>query len=205
MFIFLQKLLPQHLLSRIVGYVANSEIRIIKHAFMLFAIKRYGINLQEAKDENLGNYKNFNDFFTRELKVGSRPVSGRFCSPADGKISAAGSIEDGQIFQAKGLNYSLNKLLASNDVDHYAHGSFMTVYLSPKDYHRVHCPIDAKLLAAKYVPGKLFSVNQQTADNVRDLFSDNERLVMEFETTKGKMSVVMVGCLLYTSPSPRDS
>lgn len=165
-------------------------------------IWRYGINIDDAKETNIDAYRNFNDFFSRELKDGIRPITGRYCSPADGTVSAAGIIKAGQIFQAKGINYKLEKLLASNDIEHLNNGSFITVYLSPKDYHRVHCPIDATLIAARYVPGKLFSVSQTNAERVTDLFADNERLIMEFDTQSGKMMVIMVGAMIVAAIQP---
>lgn len=202
MFLLLQRIVPQHLLSRIVGWVANCRIGLIKNTFINVIIWKFDVDLSEAKRQKAEEFENFNDFFTRTLKPGARPIDGLYCSPADGQISEAGPIKDNQILQAKNLNYSLEKLLASTNVDAYRDGSFMTVYLSPKDYHRVHCPMDATLIDARYVPGKLFSVNQYTAANQPDLFADNERLVMEFETQHGKMVVVMVGAMIVAATQP---
>ena len=202
MFVQLQYWLPQHLLSRIVGLVANSRVRWIKQLFIRIVIKRYQVDVSEAASENLDDYASFNAFFTRRLKPGIRPIVGTPCSPADGAVSASGQIRQGQIFQAKGIDYSLEKLLASSQVTAYEQGSFITVYLSPKDYHRVHCPVDCTLTTARYVPGKLFSVNQTTAENVPDLFADNERLVMEFDTEQGRMAVVMVGAMIVAAIQP---
>jgi len=196
LFILLQRVLPKHLLSRWVGWIANSEIGIIKHLFIRTIIAKYKVDLSEAEESDLTYYKSFNHFFARKLVDGARPISGSLCSPADGIISALGDIKDNQLVQAKGINYSLEKLLASNAVESFSKGSFITIYLAPKDYHRVHCPKNAKLISARYVPGNLFSVNQTTTEGVENLFADNERLVMEFETDAGKMAVIMVGALI---------
>lgn len=196
MFILLQRILPKHLLSRFVGWIANSEISVVKNLFIRVIIAKYKVDLSEAEESDPAYYKSFNQFFARKLISGARPLSGRFCSPADGVISALGHIENNQLVQAKGINYSLEKLLANTAIEPYSKGSFMTIYLAPKDYHRVHCPHNAKLISAKYVPGNLFSVNSATTEGVTDLFADNERLVMEFETSSGKMAVIMVGALI---------
>ncbi len=202
MFLLLQKIAPQHLLSRIVGWVANCQIALIKNIFINVIIWKFDVDVSEAERQKAEEFKSFNDFFTRTLKPGARPISGLYCSPADGEVSEAGTISDNQILQAKGLSYSLEKLLANKDVEAYRDGSFMTVYLAPKDYHRVHCPMDATLVDARYVPGKLFSVNQYTAANQPDLFADNERLIMQFETLHGKMAVIMVGAMIVAATQP---
>lgn len=202
MFVLLQKILPQHLLSRLVGWVAASEISFIKSAFIHWAIRRYGVDLSEAKNSNADSYRSFNDFFTRALKPGARPIAGEFCSPADGEISQLGNISDGQLLQAKGIHYRLDQLLGKTDVEAYKGGSFITVYLSPKDYHRVHSPISGKLNSARYIPGKLFSVNQQTTEAIPDLFAINERLVMEFATEHGPVSLIMVGAMIVAGIQP---
>lgn len=196
LFILLQKLVPQHLLSRLVGWVAASEIIWIKRTFIHWAIKRYQVDMADAAEPNPDAYPSFNGFFTRALKSGVRPINGPFCSPADGVVSECGPIRSGQILQAKGIDYSVTKLLAGANPDAYLNGTFSTIYLSPRDYHRVHCPMQGKLVAARYVPGKLFSVNQQTADSIPELFAINERLVMDFESDKGPFSVVMVGAMI---------
>lgn len=202
MFILLQKIVPQHLLSRLVGLVAASEISLIKRWFIQFAISRYKVDLSEAADPDPDQYRSFNDFFTRALKPGVRPISGEFCSPADGEISQLGHITAGTLLQAKGVTYSLAKLLGAPEVSAYENGSFITVYLSPKDYHRVHSPVSGRLTTARYIPGKLFSVNQQTTEAITDLFAINERLVMEFTTEHGAVSVVMVGAMIVAGIQP---
>ena len=196
MFILLQKILPQHLLSRLVGFVANSQNPFVRRTFIHWAIGRYKIDLTDALEPNPDAYKSFNDFFTRGLKPGSRPIMGTICSPADGAVSECGDICEGKLLQAKGIDYRLDELLASDDVSAYQEGSFSTIYLSPRDYHRVHCPMQGELTSASYVPGDLFSVNQQTADAIPNLFARNERLVMEFNSEQGPFCVVMVGALI---------
>ena len=202
MFVLIQKLLPQHLLSRLVGWVAASDINLIKTLFIQFALKRYGVDLSEAERVDPSAYTSFNDFFTRALKPGARPISGEFCSPADGEISQLGDISNAKLLQAKGINYSLAQLLGFEGVEVYGNGSFITVYLSPKDYHRVHSPVTGTLKRARYIPGKLFSVNQVTTEAIEDLFAINERLVMDFDTEHGAVSVVMVGALIVAGIQP---
>ena len=163
---------------------------------------RYNVDLSEADKSNISAYHSFNAFFTRQLKSGVRPISGDLCSPADGLVSACGLIDGKMIFQAKGIDYSLSKLLATTDVTDYENGSFITVYLSPKDYHRVHCPSSASLFCARYVPGSLFSVNRTTTTGLADLFANSERLVMEFDTEGGKMAVIMVGAMIVAAIQP---
>ena len=200
--VLLQHLLPQQMLSRLMGLVANSRIRWVKNTFIRLFIRRYQPNLAEAESEDINHYASFNAFFTRALKVGARPVSGLVCSPADGVVSACGPILKQQLIQAKRLDYSLQKLLATRDTAVFERGSFVTLYLAPKDYHRVHCPMPGILLRARYIPGKLFSVNQATTNGVRNLFAINERLIMEFDTHQGKLAVIMVGAMIVSAIKP---
>jgi phosphatidylserine decarboxylase len=202
LFILLQKILPQHMLSRMVGWVAASRLKWIKYWFISWAIRRYDIDLTDALESNPDCYSSFNAFFTRALKPGTRPIEGNFCSPADGAISESGDIVSGQILQAKGIDYSIEQLMAGGDHSVYEGGSFATVYLAPRDYHRVHCPVNGRLIAARYVPGKLFSVNQQTADAIPNLFAINERLVMEFDTESGPVGLIMVGAMIVAGIQP---
>ncbi len=201
LFVFLQYLIPQHALSRLVGWFASSEIDFIKSTFITKFAKKYGINMQEAKEEDLSKYKSFNDFFTRELKDGARPIAngeGTLVSPADGAVSQLGKIELGSVFQAKGRDFSVTELLGgdSDRAATFLNGDFATIYLSPKDYHRVHMPCAGKLLETIYVPGDLFSVNPATAQGVDGLFARNERLVCMFETEYGPMAMVLVGAMI---------
>lgn len=196
LFIRVQYLVPQHLLSRLVGLVASSRVTWIKNTFIRVIVRRFNVDMTEAESANLADYPTFNAFFSRRLKPGLRPISGLVSSPADGCVSACGDINGNQIIQAKGLNYSVEKLLASADASRFRNGSFITIYLSPKDYHRVHNPVAGQLNSGTYVPGKLFSVNDATAQAVPDLFADNERYVMHFDTEFGAMAVVMVGAMI---------
>jgi len=202
LFILLQKIAPQHLLSRLVGWVASSRIIWIKRAFIHWAISRYQVDMTDALEDDPDVYTSFNAFFTRALKPGARPIGPSLCSPADGAISECGNIHSGQLLQAKGICYSLEQLMAGGNTEAYRDGTFTTVYLSPRDYHRVHCPIKGTLIAARYVPGKLFSVNQQTADAIPGLFAINERLVMELETEEGPICVIMVGAMIVAGVQP---
>ena len=207
LFIAFQYLLPQHLLSRIVGKIAASEIYWVKNLFITSFIKKFNINMQEAKLKNADDFVSFNDFFTRELEDGARPINhnaNTIVSPADGAISQIGDIKDGRVFQAKGQDYSLLELLGGDKTlnNEFIDGKFTTIYLSPKDYHRVHMPISGKLRKMIYVPGDLFSVNQTTAENVPRLFSRNERLVAIFDTEHGPMAMVLVGAMIVAAIEP---
>jgi phosphatidylserine decarboxylase len=201
MFVLIQKCLPKHLLSRIIGWIAASENSVIKtlfiHIFSLF----YTINLAEAERENKSDYVSFNDFFTRALKPGARPVSGLICSPADGTVAAFGTINNNTIIQSKNHDYSVSALLAE-DTNDFDGGSFITIYLAPYNYHRVHVPKTAELHAARYIPGDLFSVNLNTAENLPDLFARNERLACRFRTGDGPMAEVLVGAMLVAGIKP---
>ncbi|MFT0211710.1 archaetidylserine decarboxylase [Pseudomonas sp. F1_0610] len=203
-FILLQYLLPQHLLSRLAGCVAESRNTWFKQRFINWFIKKYNVNMSEALIEDPNAFAHFNDFFTRELKPGIRPIDNSENSivcPADGAISQLGSIEFGRIFQAKGQSYGLLELLGGKQslADEFMGGQFATVYLSPRDYHRVHMPATGTLREMIYVPGKLFSVNQTTAENVPELFARNERAVCIFDTEHGPMAVVLVGAMIVAS------
>lgn len=201
LFIIVQYLLPQHLISRLVGHLAEARIFWLKNLLIERFISHYGVNMSEAEEEDPRVYRSFNEFFTRALKPDARSIcSGKkeIACPADGAISQLGKIEEGRIFQAKGHDYSLYTLLGGNNADAlpFKNGRFATVYLSPKDYHRVHMPMDGKLIATHYIPGQLFSVNQTTAENVDRLFARNERLVCLFETAAGPMAVILVGAMI---------
>lgn len=203
-FIALQHLLPQHLLSRLVGTLAASESAMIRDGFIRFFLNRYDIDLGEAERSNAGDYKSFNDFFTRALKPGARTIDSAADSivcPADGSISQIGRIDAGRIFQAKGFDFTTQELLGGDAqrAAPFANGRFVTVYLSPRDYHRVHMPFAGTLKEMVYVPGDLFSVNDHTANSVDRLFARNERVVALFDTEKGPMAVVMVGAMIVAS------
>ena len=201
LFVALQRMLPKHGLSRVIAKLAESKRPWLKNKLISAAIKAFDINMAEAATEDLDAYENFNAFFTRELKAGVRPIDTSktsLISPADGAISQAGQISKNRILQAKGIDYSVSRLVGnSTQALTYENGSFATIYLSPKDYHRVHMPISGKLLSSRYIPGELFSVNDQTAQALPGLFARNERLGCEFESTEcGHFSLIFVGAML---------
>ena len=199
-FIQAQRVVPQHQLSRVVGKLAASENPIVKNTVIQAFKAQYGIDMSIAEQSNALKYKSFNDFFTRSLKDGVRAIDAdpkSIVSPADGAISQLGSIEEGDIFQAKGQTFSVEKLIADPQLaEPFKNGQFATVYLSPKDYHRVHMPVAGTLTETLYVPGELFSVNQTTAENIPGLFARNERMVCLFDTELGRMAVVLVGAMI---------
>lgn len=199
-FIQAQRVVPQHQLSRVVGKLAASEHPIIKNTVIQAFKAQYGIDMSIAEQSNALKFKSFNEFFTRSLKQGVRQIDAdphSIVSPADGAISQLGKIEDGDIFQAKGQSFSVEKLIADPQLaEPFKNGHFATVYLSPKDYHRVHMPFAGTLTETLYVPGELFSVNQTTAENIPGLFARNERMVCLFDTELGRMAVVLVGAMI---------
>lgn len=200
LFIKAQNLVPQHQLSRVVGKVAASENPVVKNAVIHAFKAKYGIDLSIAEQGNALKYKSFNDFFTRALKEGVRLIdenTDSIVSPADGAISQIGKITAGEVFQAKGQSFSVEKLIGDPQLAQpFQDGEFATVYLSPRDYHRVHMPFAGTLTETLYVPGELFSVNQLTAENVPGLFARNERMVCLFDTELGRMAVVLVGAMI---------
>jgi len=199
-FIRLQKILPHHAVSRFAGKFAGSEKPWLKDRLIRRFIDAYAVDMTEAA-RPVEAFASFNDFFTRELKPGARPLAdsaAHVLSPADGAISQIGRIEGGRIFQAKGRHFTAEQLLGGDAAaaERFAGGSFATIYLSPKDYHRVHMPAAGSLRATTYVPGDLFSVNQITAENVDGLFARNERLACRFEGPHGHFASVMVGAMI---------
>jgi phosphatidylserine decarboxylase len=171
----------------------------IKNSFTSWFVSKYKVNLNEALLEDIDEYKHFNDFFTRALKDGSRPISdSKVVSPVDGVVSQYGSIKESLIVQAKGKKYSVEALLAENSKNDL-YTSFVTIYLSPKDYHRIHMPLDGSLKSMKYIPGNLFSVNQRTVDDIDQVFARNERLVCYFDSEYGEIALVMVGAIFVGS------
>ena len=199
-FIQAQRVVPQHKLSRVIGKVAASENPVLKNAVITAFKAQYGIDMSIAEQSNALKFKSFNEFFTRSLKDGVREIdadASSIVSPADGAISQLGKIEEGDIFQAKGQYFSAEKLIADPQLaEPFKNGQFATVYLSPKDYHRVHMPFAGTLTETLYVPGELFSVNQTTAENIPGLFARNERMVCLFDTELGRMAVVLVGAMI---------
>ena len=201
LFVLVQYLLPQQALSRVAGWLAVTEITWLKNTLIQRFASHFDVNMGEAAEPDLTAYSNFNDFFTRALRDGVRPLAtatGAVVSPADGAVSQIGDISFGQVFQAKGQHYSVDELLGGKDPRNtvFEHGHFATIYLSPRDYHRVHMPIDGRLTATTYIPGKLFSVNTATAAQVPRLFARNERLVCHFDTPAGPIALVMVGAMI---------
>lgn len=204
LFILSQYLLPHHLLSRLIGCAAECRAGWFKNRLIGWFAKQYGVNMSEAQTEDLSAFAHFNDFFTRALKADARPLNsspGAVLCPADGAVSQLGKIEQGRIFQAKGHSFSTIELLGgdSQRAAAFMGGDFATIYLSPKDYHRVHMPLAGTLTEMVYVPGRLFSVNQTTAQNVPELFARNERVVCLFDTERGPMAVVLVGAMIVAS------
>ncbi|CBL45471.1 Phosphatidylserine decarboxylase proenzyme [gamma proteobacterium HdN1] len=197
-----QYILPHHLLSRSAGLLAECQWPLVKDALIRSFTSAFPVNMSEAQQENPFAYASFNDFFTRALKPDARPIAetGIVC-PADGAISQLGKIDDELIFQAKGHSYTLTQLLGGDTqrAEPFRNGEFATVYLSPRDYHRVHMPYAGRLTEMIYVPGKLFSVNQRTSEHVPALFARNERVVAIFETDLGPMAVVLVGAMIVAS------
>ena len=204
LFILSQYLLPHHLLSRLIGCAAECRAGWFKNRLIGWFAKQYRVNMSEAQAEDLNAFAHFNDFFTRALKEGARPLDNTpnaILCPADGAVSQLGKIEQGRVFQAKGHSYSVIELLGgdSQRAAAFMGGDFATIYLSPKDYHRVHMPLTGTLREMIYVPGRLFSVNQTTAENVPELFARNERVVCLFDTERGPMAVVLVGAMIVAS------
>ncbi|TFY97365.1 archaetidylserine decarboxylase [Ramlibacter rhizophilus] len=197
-----QYLLPKLLLTRFAGRVAGLRGGALTQALIRRFIAEYGVNMDEAADPRVESYATFNEFFTRALRVGARPLSDAdFVCPVDAAISQFGPIEHDQIFQAKGHSYSTTALLAGDEAlaRRFDHGHFATLYLAPKDYHRIHMPCDGQLVKMAYVPGELFSVNPLTARHVPGLFARNERVVCVFETPFGPFVNVLVGATIVGS------
>lgn len=204
LFILLQYLAPQHLLSRLAGRLAACQWSIVKTPFIRWFSQRYKVDMSQALEPDPASYASFNAFFTRALRANARPLHGddsSVVSPADGAISQLGPIRNGLLLQAKGRHFSLQALLGGDPAlaAEFDAGCFATVYLSPRDYHRVHMPLPGTLREMTYVPGKLFSVNQLTAERVDNLFARNERLVCIFDTDHGAMALVLVGAMIVGS------
>lgn len=199
-----QYLLPKHAVSRLVGYLAAAEAGAVTTWLIKAFIKRFNINMSEAEFDDPAHYKTFNAFFTRKLKDGLRPIVAEpdaVALPVDGCISQLGDIQYGRIIQAKRHDFSARELLGGdNDLsDQFQNGKFATIYLSPRDYHRIHMPLDGELQSMVYIPGDLFSVNPLTAQNVPNLFARNERVACVFKTPYGPMALVLVGATIVAS------
>ncbi len=199
-----QYILPHHLLSKMMSFFTHSENKTLKNLMIRNISSFYGVNMDEAREQDINAYPSFNHFFTRELKDGARPVTALadgIASPADGVVSQAGAIAGGDIFQAKGKSFTATDLLGGDPQrgEAFENGVFSTIYLSPKDYHRLHMPIDGTLKEMIHVPGRLFSVNAATANSVPRLFARNERVVCLFDTEIGEMALVLVGAIFVSS------
>lgn len=199
-----QYVLPQHSLSKVINAATRLPAGPIKNVAVKGFTKAFKINMDEAAESNSNSFRSFNEFFTRELKPGARPMDptdGNLVSPADGRVSQAGDIVDGKLIQAKGMDFAVEQLLAGSKAMSapYKGGQFATIYLSPRDYHRVHMPCAGKLKEMVHVPGKLFSVNALTARSVPRLFARNERVICRFETEFGEMVMILVGAIFVSS------
>lgn len=196
-----QTIFPQHILSRVLGKLANAKLGCLTRFTIKKFIAHYRVNLSEAKITDYKQFKTFNDFFTRELQVGARFIAQEknvLVSPVDGYVSEWGDITEDKLLQAKGAYFNLHDL-CGKDVsmsEHFINGKFLTAYLSPKDYHRFHMPVTGKLKKMIYIPGKLFSVNPFSVKNIPGLFARNERVICLFETEIGCVAFIAVGAMI---------
>lgn len=197
-----QYLLPKKLMTMLGGVIAGARMGPVTQAIIRRFVAHYKVDMQEAADPRIESYATFNDFFTRALREGARPIAAApFVCPVDAAISQFGPIEHDQLFQAKGHSYSTRALVGGDQAlaHRFDHGHFATLYLAPKDYHRIHMPCEGRLKRMIYVPGDLFSVNPLTARHVPSLFARNERVVCEFESAHGPMVMVLVGATIVGS------
>ena len=201
-----QYIMPQLYLTQLAGWFAQQKWGAVTHFVIKVFAKKYNVDMSEAKKENFSDYESFNQFFIRELKDNARKINENptaLCLPADGRVSQIGHIDDERLLQAKGHFFSLSDLLAGDEelVNTFKNGEFATIYLSPRDYHRVHMPCDATLRKMIYVPGDLFSVNPFLAEHVPNLFARNERVICVFDTAFGPMVQILVGATITASMS----
>ena len=201
-----QYIMPQLYLTQLAGWFAQQKWGAVTHFVIKAFAKKYNVDMSEAKKENFSDYESFNQFFIRELKDDARKINENptaLCLPADGRVSQIGHIDDERLLQAKGHFFSLSDLLAGDEelVHTFKNGEFATIYLSPRDYHRVHIPCDATLRKMIYVPGDLFSVNPFLAEHVPNLFARNERVICVFDTAFGPMVQILVGATITASMS----
>ncbi|NRR29716.1 phosphatidylserine decarboxylase [Oxalobacteraceae bacterium] len=197
-----QYLLPKGALTNFAGRVAGAKGGAMTTRLIRWFVGRYDVNMDEALDPNIANYPSFNEFFTRALRPDARPLAAAdYICPVDGRISQFGAIEDDQIFQAKGHQFSTTALVGGDKAlaAQFQHGSFANLYLSPRDYHRIHMPCDGKLTRMIYIPGELFSVNPTTARGIPGLFARNERVVCVFDTARGPFVMTLVGATIVGS------
>ena len=200
--VILQTLLPHHLLSRIMLRLLRIRWGWLKNLQIRFVIWKFNVDMSQVENPDINSYEHFNAFFTRAMKNSARPIheadnAGSYCSPVDGTISQLGHIEDGQLLQAKGIDYSLLELVGGHDeiAEQFNDGHFATIYLSPRDYHRIHMPATGRLVSMTYIPGRLFSVADSLVQNLPNLFNRNERVVCLFETEHGPLAIILVGAI----------
>lgn len=201
-----QYLMPHFGLTRAAGWLAERKWGAVTHLIIKLFAQKYQVNFDEAEKGKPSDYSSFNEFFIRPLKAGVRPIDqteNGLCLPADGRVSEAGQINENRLLQAKGHYFTLETLLANDSelAQKFKDGQFITTYLSPRDYHRVHMPCDATLRKMIYVPGELYSVNPFLAEHVPNLFARNERVICEFETAFGPMVQILVGATITASMS----
>jgi phosphatidylserine decarboxylase len=197
-----QYLLPKQAMTKLAGRIAGAKGGAMTTRLIRWFVKRYNVNMDEAHNPDIASYASFNEFFTRPLKAGARPLaSADYVCPVDGCISQFGAIVDDQIFQAKGHHFSIAALVGGDAqlAERLRHGSFANLYLSPRDYHRIHMPFDGRLTRMIYIPGQLFSVNPTTARGIPDLFARNERVACVFDSASGPFVMVLVGATIVGS------
>ena len=197
-----QYVMPKQAMTALAGAIAAYRGGRVTTALIRYFVNKYGVDMSEAANPDITSYQTFNDFFTRALKPGARPLAdAAWICPVDGSISQFGATDRDQILQAKGHHYAITALVGGDDqlAEQFEHGKFATLYLSPKDYHRIHMPCEGRLMRMIYVPGTLFSVNPVTARGVPGLFSRNERVVCVFETRRGPFVLTMVGATIVGS------
>jgi phosphatidylserine decarboxylase len=198
-FVLLLHLLPHHLLSRAIYYLTRCQWRPFKNRAIQAFIRLFKVDMGQARLGYAVDYASFNAFFTRELRRDARPLcgAGQLACPADGQLSAHGSIHADRMLQAKGMDYALQDLLGGDAhlAERFSDGQFATIYLSPRDYHRVHMPLDGRLRQMIHLPGRLFSVNAATARTLPRLFTRNERVLCLFDTDHGPMAIILVGAI----------
>ena len=201
--VLLQYVLPKQGLTVFAGRIAGAQGGSATTRLIRWFVGRYAVDMREAADPDIASYKSFNDFFTRPLRAGARPIAAAdFVCPVDGAISQFGAVDDHHIVQAKGHRFTTTELVGGDDVlaARFRHGSFANLYLSPKDYHRLHMPCDGRLTRMIHVPGQLFSVNPVTARGVPNLFARNERVVCVFDSAEhGPFVMVLVGATIVGS------
>ena len=201
--ILLQHALPKQRLTRLAGRIARARGGAMTTRLIRWFVGRYGVDMSEAENPDIASYASFNDFFSRPLRKGIRPLAhADFVCPVDGAISQVGAIDDHHIVQAKGHRFTTTELIGGDGAlaAEFRHGSFANLYLSPRDYHRLHMPCAGRLISMRYIPGSLFSVNPVTARGVPNLFARNERLVCVFESSEhGIFVMVLVGATIVGS------